>query len=174
MELHAIGWAQGTAPATEIIVGAGEMKVARDPSVPLAALSLGSSIAVLIYDSHVRVGGIVRILLPQSFVSGKTIRENPFLFASSGIPDLLSQCAKWGGRKDRLDCYLVGGADFMNGSGGFQLGRDNHESAVEVFRRLRLNIRNEWTGGIENRSVRLHLGDGRVVVTTPRSKVLAA
>ena len=174
MDLHAIDLVQGTPPATEIIVGAGEMKVARDPSVPLAALSLGSSIAVLVYDSHVRVGGIVRILLPQSFVSGKTIRENPFLFASSGIPDLLSQCAKWGGRKNLLDCYLVGGADFMSGSGGFQLGRDNHESAVEVFRRLRLNIRNEWTGGIENRSVRLHLGDGRVVVTTPRSKVLAA
>jgi putative nucleotidyltransferase with HDIG domain len=53
-------------PEIKLILGVSDMKVSNDKEAILVTYSLGSCIAVAIYDSVARVGGLLHYMLPQS------------------------------------------------------------------------------------------------------------
>ena len=113
-----------------------------------------------------RVGGMLHFLLPRWEISKKSAMDNPATFADSGIPQLYRRCYKFGAEKERMLCYIVGGADVMDKTGAFGLGKDNVQTAIDVLNKNGVKITDQWTGGNEGRHVRLRISDGKISVKT--------
>jgi chemotaxis receptor (MCP) glutamine deamidase CheD len=61
---------------------------------------------------------------------------------------------------------VAGGAEIMDGTGQFHLGRRNFEALQSLLHEHDLRIHAEQVGGLANRSMQLHLGTGEVRLKT--------
>ena len=149
---------------TTIVVGLGELKVSRDPSVVLTCMGLGSSIAVCAYDRVSKVGGMAHVMLPSS---GGKHGTGSAKFADIAIPLLLQEMAKQGGGRSRLIVKLVGGAQLSLAPGlinSFKTAERNVAEVEAALARERIPIAAADTGGNMGRTVRMSLDTGKVLV----------
>lgn len=149
-----------------LIVGIADMKVSNDPNATLVTYSLGSCIGVSIYDPVVKVGGLLHFMLPDSTIDPVKARKNPWMFADSGIPLFFKEAYRLGAEKNRLDVKVVGGAQILDDSNFFNIGKRNYMSLRKMFWANNVLIRAEDIGGTVNRTVSLELSSGRVWVKT--------
>jgi chemotaxis protein CheD len=156
--------ARATRPQAELFVSMAQIVTTNDPRARLTSEGLGSALATIVYDPEARVGGMLIFMLPQWEIHRKMALDNPALFANSGIPQLFRQCYQLGADKARMKCWLVGGADPMDGAEIYRPGRDNALAAVEVLARNGVRIDGQWVGGRRRRVARLSVGDGRLEV----------
>lgn len=148
----------------QIVVGIGEYKVTNDPSAVLITYSLGSCIAVVVYDPVAKVGGILHLMLPESDINPLRAEERPGMFADTGIPLLLKECEKLGADKRRLQVKVVGGGEMLDSSGFFQIGKRNYAATRRILWQHGLMIRGQDVGGNVNRTVSLEMATGKVKV----------
>jgi chemotaxis protein CheD len=137
------------------------------PEETLVTLGLGSCVAVLLYDRVARVGGMAHVLLPEQQLARDT--SNPSKFATTAIPLLASEVAALGGRRERLEARLVGGASMfptLMTPGMLNMGERNLIASRHTLRTLGIPVLAEEVGADYGRSVRFHVGDGRVVVSS--------
>jgi chemotaxis protein CheD len=116
------------------------------------------------WDWKLKVGGLAHVMLPDSSIDPARAAAHPYVFADSGLPQLLRSVLTRGAAKKRLSWCLAGGATMMAGSAHFETGRRNELALRKVFRKLGLFIEQEDLGGNESRSVRLDLSSGQIVV----------
>lgn len=148
----------------QIVVGVGEYQVSNDPEAVLATFSLGSCVAVALYDPLVKVGGLLHLMLPESDINPLRAKEKPGMFADTGIPLLLEECLRLGAQKGRLQVKVVGGAEMLDSSGFFMIGKRNLAAVRKILWQNGLFIMKQEVGGNVNRSVFLDLGTGKVTV----------
>jgi chemotaxis protein CheD len=148
----------------KIIIGIGAMRVTRDPADVLITRALGACIGVTVYDPAVRVGGLLRFLLPEAPSNGGSAPKNPFLFADMGIPLLLQQVVQLGGEKSRLQVKIAGGSEFLDRPGAFNIGEKNHAAVEKILLQNDIRIQAEEIGGPSNRAIGLEIATGRVWV----------
>lgn len=82
-----------------IVVGISDFKASPNSSDVLITYALGSCIAVVVYDPHARVGGMLHFMLPNASLDAVKARENPCMFADTGIPLLFKACYQLGAEK---------------------------------------------------------------------------
>jgi chemotaxis protein CheD len=156
---------------TDIVVDIADMKVAKGEEYELTTCALGSCIGVSVYDPVIHVGGLLLFMLPEASINPEKARENPFMFADTGIPLLFRQSYKLGAARARLQIKLAGGADVMDETNSFNIGKRNYLSARKLFYRNNLLITSELVGGVSGKNMRLNLQDGRVEVKLPNGEV---
>jgi chemotaxis protein CheD len=149
-----------------LIVGIADMKVTNDPEVVLITYSLGSCIGVTIYDPLARVGGLLHFMLPDSAIDKEKAKKTPGMFADSGIPLLFREAYRLGAEKRRLQVKLAGGAQILDDSGFFNIGKRNYMALRKIFWMNNVLITSEEVGGDVNRTLSLELATGRVYVKT--------
>jgi len=150
---------------SQIVVGIGEYKVTDDPSAVLITYSLGSCIAVVVYDPVVKVGGMLHLMLPESDINPLRAEERPGMFADTGIPLLLQECERLGADKKRLQVKVAGGGEMLDSSGFFQIGKRNYAATRRILWQHGLMIRRQDVGGNANRTVSLEMATGKVKVS---------
>jgi len=151
-------------PSTEIRVKVAEYAVGRDEQT-LITIGLGSCVAIALYDSVARVGGLAHTLLPDESMARD--RTNPAKFPSSAITLLLAEMTRLGADATRVRAKLVGGASMFANllpSGGINIGDRNITAARQALERNKIRIVAEDVGSDHGRSVHFHLDDGRVEV----------
>ncbi len=146
----------------KIIVGIADMRVSNDPSAILVTYSLGSCIGVSIYDPVAKVGGLLHFMLPESKIAPDKAEEKPFMFADTGVPLLFKEAYKYGGNKRRMIIKIAGGAQVMDASGFFNIGKRNHIALRKILWGNNVLIDKEDIGDNVNRTMRLEIGTGRV------------
>lgn len=146
----------------ELIVGVAECIVTRDPGMSIVTYALGSCVAVTIHDPLVRVGGLLHVMLPASSLDPGKAEKNPWMFADTGIPLLLSSAVRAGADKSRLVVRIAGGSQVMDEAGRFNIGRRNSVAVREALHSAGVFIHGESTGGSGSRTIRLEVGSGRV------------
>ena len=149
---------------TEIRVKVAECAVGRDEQT-LITIGLGSCVAIALYDSVARVGGLAHTLLPDESMARD--RTNPAKFAASAVTLLLAEMTRMGADASRVRAKLVGGASMFANllpSGGINIGDRNVAAARQALERNRIRIVAEDVGSDHGRSVHFHLDDGRVEV----------
>jgi chemotaxis protein CheD len=120
-------------------VGSGKLKVSGDPEVVLTTESLCPSLAVSMYDPHVRVGGMLHLELPDSSIDPANAKHEPGRFADTGIPLLIEEICRHGAQKPRLETRLTGGAT----------GEITDAAAVNAAKRNYLAVRKTlWKEGV--------------------------
>lgn len=148
----------------DLVVGISDLKVTNRPEDVLVTYALGSCIAVAIYDPLTKVGGLLHYMLPDSTLDPEKARQNPAMFADTGIPALFKSCYKLGAEKRRIVVRAAGGASILDDTNFFRIGQKNIMAMRKIFWKNNVMIENEDTGGNFNRTVRLNLLDGRTYV----------
>jgi chemotaxis protein CheD len=149
-----------------LIVGMGAMQVSKDPRVTIVTYALGSCIGIAIHDSIAKVGGLLHYMLPESSTNPEKAAKNPSMFADTGVPLLFQEAYRLGGEKTRMRVKVVGGAQLLDDSGYFNIGKRNYMSLRKILWANNVLIQGEEVGGQVNRTVRLEIGTGKVWVKT--------
>ena len=144
------------------MVGVADMKVSKQPEQVLVTHALGSCIAVAIYDPVARVGGILHYMLPDSSLDQAKGRENPYMFADTGLPCLFRECYRLGAHKSRLLVKAAGGSQVLGSQEHFQIGRRNYAALRKIFLKNNVLIDKENVGGTKARTLFLEIATGNV------------
>ncbi len=157
------------APAQDksLVANLGEIKVSSDPEMTLSCLGVGSCVAVCIYDSKAGVGGMAHVVLPFSD-NGVRARGNGTKYANIAIPELLQQMRDAGAVRSRLVAKISGGAQMFKAGAGatMETGKRNVEAVKKVLADEAIKISGEDTGGTKGRTVRIHVGSGKITIKT--------
>jgi chemotaxis protein CheD len=107
-----------------VVVDIADMKIAQlGEATEITTYALGSCIGVAIYDPVTHVGGMLHYMLPEASVNPDKARANPYMFADTGIPLLFRSAYKAGAMRSRLLIKLAGGANVMDQSNFFNIGK---------------------------------------------------
>jgi chemotaxis protein CheD len=146
------------------IIGVADMAISNSADETLITYSLGSCVAVVIYDPVVRVGGMLHLMLPEASMDLEKAKRKPAMFADSGIPVLFKQSYQLGATKKNAIVKIAGGSQIMDENGVFNIGKRNHLAVRKIFWKNNVVIAAEHVGGNVNRTVRLEIATGRVIV----------
>lgn len=147
-----------------IIVNVSDARTTADKADVLATYSLGSCIGVAAYDPVSGVGGMLHYQLPTSTMDAARARQNPSMFADTGMAYLLEQMAASGAQKRRLKVKLAGAAQMLNDNNLFNIGRRNHAAIRKVLWQHGLFVDGEDVGGTTPRNLYLSMADGKITV----------
>lgn len=146
----------------KVVVGVAEMAVTNNPSVVLTTYSLGSCLGITVYDPVKRVGGMLHIMLPDSTIDAAKAAARPAMFVDAGVPALFRSAYQLGADRQRLVVTVAGGAQVMDPSGFFNIGKRNYEAFTTLLQRNGLAAHAEQVGGFVNRTMHLNMSTGEV------------
>jgi chemotaxis protein CheD len=146
----------------KLVVGVGDMAVSNNPNLVLTTYSLGSCLGISIYDPVVRVAGLLHIMLPDSSIDPAKAAARPCMFVDTGTPLLFRSAYELGAVRQRLKITVAGGAQIMDGSGFFNIGKRNVDAFSELLARNSLSVLASQVGGMVNRTMNLHIATGAV------------
>ena len=144
----------------KVVVGISDMKVSNDPDEILITYSLGSCIAVVLWDPEAKVGAMLHYMLPNAGIDKQKGKERPYMFATTGIPRMFKEAYRLGAVKNRIVVKVVGGSQIMDPTGMFNIGKRNYLVMREMFWKNKVMIAKEDIGGTVNRTVSLQVGTG--------------
>jgi chemotaxis protein CheD len=147
-----------------LVVGISDCKISSNPEAVLLTYALGSCIAVAMHDATTGIAGLLHFMLPEAAIDPAKAAENPFMFADTGIPEMLRSLRKLGANKRKLSVRVAGGAQVLDNNDVFQIGRRNYLAAKKLLWKEGLLIAAEAVGGEVSRTVRMEVGSGRTMV----------
>jgi chemotaxis protein CheD len=148
----------------QIVVGMADCKVASTAGQVLATYALGSCIGLAVHDPKATVGGLLHFMLPDSQIDPARAKENPYMFADTGVPLLIERVCGQGGDKRRLVAHAAGGATIMDPKNIFDIGKRNCLALRKILWKAGILLAGETVGGNRSRTVRLEIGSGRFLL----------
>ena len=153
-----------------VVIGVADCHVSGDVSDVLVTYSLGSCVAVSIYDPVARVGGLLHFMLPEAPADAAQAGKSPYMFADSGIPMMFREAYEKGAQKRRLRVRVAGGAQIMDERGVFNIGRRNCLALRKIFWKAGVIVHAEETGGNLARTMRFEIASGRIFLRSPQGQ----
>ncbi len=147
-----------------IIVNVSDARVSDNSSDVLATYSLGSCIAVCLYDPAINIGGMLHYQLPDSKMDPERARNMPCMFADTGLKMLVEKLATMGAKKKRMQVIIAGGASMDTGPKGFDIGKRNHLAFRKIMWKNGMFVDSEDVGGVSPRNMYMNIADGAVTV----------
>ena len=150
----------------EIQVGIADMKVSPSPN-KIVTLGLGSCVGVTFYDPASKVGGLLHIMLPDSKQFNTAMK--PAKFADTGIPLLLAEFKRLGGKVHNIQAKIAGGAQMFSGPNqkmALNIGERNVDMTKKVLREIGIRLLANETGGSRGRTMILDTNNGEVTIRT--------
>ena len=149
------------------VVGVADCRIARGPGPAMVTYGLGSCIAVVVFDPGTQIGGILHFMLPESSLDAGKASANPFFFADTGVPILLQEVCRMGAQKQKLRVCIAGGAQIMNESSMFHIGKRNYLALRKILWKAGIMVQSEAIGGEVSRTISLDLCSGAVSLRVP-------
>ena len=153
----------------QIRVGIGEYDISRDEKSVIMTYSLGSCVAVVVYDKMRRTAGMMHIALPDSSINTGKAKQLPGYFVDTGLPLLLKEM-NWISGAKHLWIKLVGGASIMDDNHHFEIGKRNLLAIKKYLWHNRLGISGEEVGGSISRTVCVSVDSGEVLISSKGKK----
>jgi len=150
----------------KLVVGVGDLAASNNPNLILTTYSLGSCLGVTVFDPVARVGGLLHLMLPSSDIDPAKGMSKPGMFVDTGVPALFRSAYEFRAVKQRMIICVAGGAQIMDSTGFFNIGRRNCEALQNLLNQHDLRTVAAETGGLVNRTMSLHLNTGRVTLKT--------
>lgn len=120
---------------------------------------LGSCVAVCLWDSHLKIGGVNHYMLPLWNGEGLASPK----YGNIAIEKLLEKMLSLGSRQSRLVAKLFGGAhQFDQGDLTIQIGDRNISVAHSMLNDLRIPVISSDLGGEKGRKIRFYTITGEV------------
>jgi chemotaxis protein CheD len=151
---------------TELMVRVADLKVGGAGHL-LTTVGLGSCVAIVLYDTVARIGGMAHVLLPSPALSREP--QNPAKFPQTAVPKLLETMIEHGADRRRITARLAGGASMfanLTPPGAIQMGERNVVACRQVLGEHGIPLAGEAVGGDYGRTVRVYLDSGRMDVSS--------
>ncbi len=148
-------------------VGLAEMRISAESGDVLITHSLGSCLGVVLHDPITAVGAMLHAMLPLSTINPEKAAANPYMFVDTGVPRLLTEFFKAGGRKQNMVVKVAGGAAIGaldRGTDFFAIGSRNMVVFRKVLWKNGLMIKAADVGGSRPRTVSLAIGTGEMLI----------
>lgn len=149
-------------------VNLGEIKVTRDRAIVYTIPNIGSSVALVIYDPQMKVGGIAHIVLPESSLDDGYQIDSLGKFADLAVPELLKEFTGSGGQTRFASVRMVGGAQMFNFGGGggnlLNIGSRNATAIRAALSQNNLAIEKADIGGSKGKALRFFIATGQLFV----------
>lgn len=167
---------QSTAPAAEadnsgdasaVWIFQGDFFVSARPDLFLTTV-LGSCIAVCMRDPAVGCGGMNHFLLPDAEDRNDQFPSLALRYGSYSIERLINAILTRGGRRERLETKVFGGANVLGGT--FDIGSRNSDFVEHYFAKERLPITAADMRGTLPRKLRYFPTTGRAMVSELRDR----
>lgn len=131
----------------------------------LVSIGLGSCIGLALVEPSRGLAALAHIMLPEA-PDGHEGGGGEAKFADRAVPLLLDRLREAGAAPSRLQAALVGGAKMfsLTGGSGLDIGARNERAVLTELERAGVVVHATETGGTSGRSVRVHVGEGRVSV----------
>lgn len=139
-----------------------DFAVSNSPNLILTTYSLGSCLGIAVYDPVARAGGLLHTMLPDSNLQPEKVLLQPGMFVDTGFNALLRAISELDAEPERLKIYVAGGAQIMDSTGFFNIGKKNYDALAEILKQERLQIYAEQVGGLVNRTMHLNIATGGV------------
>ena len=153
-----------TKTKNNIVVQVSDARISKDPAVTLVTYSLGSCIAVTLYDPNTKIGGMIHYQLPDSSMDPDRAKKDPFMFADSGLQILIGKMVQMGASKQRMQVKIAGGAAMATGPKGFDIGKRNFLALRKILWKHGLMMGGKDVGASHPRNMYLEIEDGTVSV----------
>ena len=148
----------------KIIIGISDANISNNPQDILETLSLGSCIGVCLYDPVTTIGGMLHYQLPSSKMNPGRAKQNPLMFADTGMTFLIDKMSAIGVNKKRMKVKIAGGAAMDTGPNGFDIGKRNYLAIKKVLWQHGMFIDAEDVGGNSARNMYMDIADGSVKI----------
>lgn len=147
----------------------GEGIISRSPDI-IISQGLGSCVAVTLYDSRNKIGGLAHIMLPDSAMHESN--SVPCHFADTAIAWLLEKLVAGPSEKKFLIAKMVGGAQMFKKPDHTNtgIGVQNIAAVKTLLQEEKIPVVGEDTGGHVGRSVEFNLEFGKMIVSTVGGK----
>jgi chemotaxis protein CheD len=147
----------------EIIIDVSDIGFSSNVDEVLCAPSLGSCIALSIYDPEVQAGGILIYMLPDSTeMELDGLDQFVFMFADTGLPNFLEKAMEFGISCNRAKLVVAGGGHMPGQKGKSDIGSRNNEALEAFLSKNGLIPHHRSIGGKINRTLKLEIGSGRI------------
>jgi chemotaxis protein CheD len=153
-----------------IEVGIGEFDVSSKSNSVIKTYALGSCVAVIIYDSVKKIGGMIHIALPDSEINKEKADRHPAYFANTGLPLLFKKMNDLGATRKNSWIKIAGGASVIKSCESFDIGKRNILAIRKILWNKKLGIKKDDVGGDFSRTVSLNVADGTVTLSNSGKK----
>ncbi len=135
-----------------------EMKVENKPIELIT--SVGSCVAICMYDSKNRCGGLAHIMLPNSAIAPH--EHLPSKFADTAVPALRNDIEKLSKNGSRLSAKIAGGANMFSNlkKNNLDVGAKNISAVKAALESNRIRLLGEDVGGNHGRRIVFNLETG--------------
>jgi chemotaxis protein CheD len=125
----------------------GFIYVSMEPTI--ISTVLGSCVAVCMYDSEKKYGGMNHYLLPKKKQNDMATTK----FGNVSIIKLYSTFVEFGSKLENLSAHVVGGAYLENSRDSKAVSDENVSICFQILDKLGIKIVSEDTGGIMGRKL---------------------
>lgn len=150
----------------QLIVSVSDAKASQTSGDCLVTYSLGSCIAVALYDPAVKVAGMLHFQLPTSSIDPIRARLCPMMFADTGLEYLIRSMEAVGCRRRNMRVALAGAAQMFDAETHFVIGRNNEAAIRRLIADNSMEITTAALGGQSPRAMTIQVDDGAVVIKT--------
>lgn len=154
-----------------VIVDIADLAATNEREVTLQTHSLGSCIAVALWDPETCIGGLLHFMLPEAAIAPEQAVVAPAMFCDTGVPLLFQRMFELGAVKRRLRVRVAGGGRLLHDSELYNIGKRNYLALRKLFWKNGVLIEGEDVGGAESRSAELCLSNGEFIVRTREREV---
>ncbi len=147
-----------------IKVGMADMNICTVPD-GITTLGLGSCVGIVLYDSYVKIAGLVHVMLPDSTKIKNN--SNKAKFVDTGVDTLIDTMVSKGARRNALTAKIAGGAQmfaFSSSSDMLRVGERNVEATKLKLKELNIKILAEDTGLNYGRTIEFYPENGELHV----------
>jgi chemotaxis protein CheD len=153
--------------ATMVWVSQGDFYVTQNPNEVITTV-LGSCVAVCVRDPDLKIGGMNHFLLPKAADNISQSVNNDLRYGSYSIERLVNNIMSHGGRRDRLEIKIFGGASIATDF--HRVGEKNAEFVVRYLEREGLTVSAKDLRGHSARRVMYFPNTGKVMVSSGRDQ----
>jgi len=142
----------------EVRVAMAEMKVESKP-IKLVT-NVGSCVAICLFDSANKCGGLAHIMLPNSAIAPKDFL--PSKFADTAVPALANAVRKISRKETCLSAKIAGGANIFQfeNDNGPPIGEKNVGAVKAALSANKIRLVAEDVGGSYGRRISFNIGTG--------------
>jgi chemotaxis protein CheD len=153
----------------EVRVAMAEMKVESKP-IELVT-SVGSCVAICIYDSMNKCGGLAHIMLPNSAIAPQDFP--PCKFADTATPALAEALREISGKEVRLSAKIAGGANIFKfeSNNGPTIGEKNIDAVKRALNVNKIRLVAEDVGGAYGRRITFSTRSGVVAIRRSNGEI---
>jgi len=153
----------------EVRVAMAEMKIESKP-IELVT-SVGSCVAICLYDSTNRCGGLAHIMLPNSAIAPQD--SLPCKFADTAVPALAKAVQKNSGKEACLSAKIAGGANIFSNlnNNGPTIGMKNVDAVKAAVSANKIRLVAEDVGGAYGRRVAFNIGTGIATIRVSNGEI---